>query len=887
MFTTTRPIPDPYEPLLLKPALDGLAAGRAPSETGPDEFPIFDSDPLASQHRVISRYMTDGREKYDKKMKVREVEGAAMMLDAEPVARFAFILAALTRELWYWKHAVKQSTVPGMHFKAWEIRSDPLVKPLHPLVSNLLRKLEGTMPYDAVAKLVDAATIYNVGSRIREYVSLEKIVPMVVAVCSAEGVDDAMLEPLEKLRALVKPNEYEYGGRLREKQEFTEQIESIFKPKPTEARPARVDPGEPWADAVLAACQGAAGDKWDALVEYASAADGSQPTQKWLKGAKTLVDAIGINAFEKTMVSWLELASKPRSAPMTQDQLRHTAFGIQDPSLDLYAPKNEEVLKGIAWIAGGADRAAFASGLGMLAERCYKKVPMIGPRSAKVGNACLVALTSMSSRKATAQLSRLKSIVKQPTGRKMIEKALSRMADKQGVTVDDLEESTVPKFDLVDGKTERKIGPATLRIAITPAADVEQTWIDADGKPKKSVPAAVKNEHADALKALKRELSDLDKTLSAQRLRIERLFLRRTPWAFDAWREAYHDHPLVQLLSRRLIWTFSEDDDKATAAAWDGKQFVDSSDKPLKVDPAATKVTLWHPSTASTGEVLAWRRWLEKHQITQPFKQAHREIYLLTDAERNTGNYSNRFAQHIIRQHQFQAICQQRGWKYQLMGGFDFHNYPSIEIPAWDTKVEFWIEAAAETGVSASGIAMHMSTDQLRFLNPKTGEPRALEEVPALLMSEVMRDVDLFVAVTSVGNDPTWQDGGPDGQHRDYWQRTSFGELTETAITRQAVLESMMPRLTKLAGKWSLEPRFLVIKGTLRTYKIHLGSGNILMEPNDQYLCIVPDSAKRTAVDVFLPFEGDATLSVILSKAFLLAEDSKIKDESIMRQIKR
>ena len=169
----------------------------------------------------------------------------------------------------------------------------------------------------------------------------------------------------------------------------------------------------------------------------------------------------------------------------------------------------------------------------------------------------------MSGREAAAQLSRLKSIVKQPTGRKMIEKALSRMADRQGVTVDDLEENTVPKFDLVDGKTERKIGPATLRITISPTADVEQTWIDADGKPKKSVPAAVKNDRADAPQGAERELVDLDKTLSAQRLRLERLFLRRTPWPFDAWREAYHDHPLVQLLSRRLIWAFSNDGHKA------------------------------------------------------------------------------------------------------------------------------------------------------------------------------------------------------------------------------------------------------------------------------------------------------------------------------------
>ena len=34
-----------------------------------------------------------------------------------------------------------------------------------------------------------------------------------------------------------------------------------------------------------------------------------------------------------------------------------------------------------------------------------------------------------------------------------------------------------------------------------------------------------------------------------------------------------------------------------------------------------------------------------------------------------------------------------------------------------------------------------------------------------------------------------------------------------------------------------------------------------------------------------LPFEGDNTLSVILSKAFLLADDDKIKDRSILSQI--
>ncbi|MEQ4724883.1 hypothetical protein [Nonomuraea sp. B19D2] len=93
-----------------------------------------------------------------------------------------------------------------------------------------------------------------------------------------------------------------------------------------------------------------------------------------------------------------------------------------------------------------------------------------------------------------------------------------------------------------------------------------------------------------------------------------------------------------------------------------------------------------------------------------------------------------------------------------------------------------------------------------------------------------------------------------------------------------------MPRL-KIADRVELTDRFLRVRGQLRTYRIHLGSGNILMEPNDAYLCIVPDRG-RSASSVFLPFEEDGgMLSVILSKAFLLADDTRISDPSITRQL--
>jgi len=59
------------------------------------------------------------------------------------------------------------------------------------------------------------------------------------------------------------------------------------------------------------------------------------------------------------------------------------------------------------------------------------------------------------------------------------------------------------------------------------------------------------------------------------------------------------------------------------------------------------------------------------------------------------------------------------------------------------------------------------------------------------------------------------------------------------------------------------------------------------MEPGSHYLCIVEGAAtKAKPRNLSLPFEEDHKLSEILSKAFMLANDSKVKDQSILRQFR-
>jgi hypothetical protein len=108
--------------------------------------------------------------------------------------------------------------------------------------------------------------------------------------------------------------------------------------------------------------------------------------------------------------------------------------------------------------------------------------------------------------------------------------------------------------------------------------------------------------------------------------------------------------------------------------------------------------------------------------------------------------------------------------------------------------------------------------------------------------------------------------------------------LTASAEVRREALERVLPRL-KLAKHCRLDGRYLVVSGELATYRIHLGSANVLMDPSGRYLCIV-QARSSGAGKIFLPFE-DERLSLILSKAAMLAADTKIAEPSILAQIRK
>lgn len=549
-------------------------------------------------------------------------------------------------------------------------------------------------------------------------------------------------------------------------------------------------------------------------------------------------------------------------------QVRHSK-----PGMLVRDSLNRELMRGMLWLARELASPELTTALQHAARWFYEN-------NSPLGQAAVCVLANFPGRMATQALVAIAARVTAQGQREFLAQALAMVAERLGVDVEELADEPLPTFGFTElGERTFTFGAVTARLRVGDRREVSIDWTKG-GKVVKSAPALVKRDHAVELAELKTLTAGVRECISALPSQLEASYLRQSTWPAAQWRQRLIDHPLAGIIGQKLLWQTMGPTPQTVRYENGILRGIDGTSIELAEGVA---LSLWHPVSASASEVLEWREHLERALITQPFKQAHRELYLLTDAERATATYSNRFAGHIIRQAQFRQLAKSRGWKTSLIGPWDSGGDPAHrDLARWNIRAEFWMQGSGDdfqTGYT------YVATDQVRFYPLGERELIPLERIQPLVFSEVMRDVDLFVGVASVGNDPTWQDGGLAGRYRIYWQNYSFGELSETAATRRQVLQRLVPRL-RIAERCSLNDRFLVVRGQKRTYKIHLGSGNILMEPNDQYLCIVPDARSRTQPDdLFLPFEGDATLSIILSKALLLAGDDTITDPTITRQI--
>ena len=389
--------------------------------------------------------------------------------------------------------------------------------------------------------------------------------------------------------------------------------------------------------------------------------------------------------------------------------------------------------------------------------------------------------------------------------------------------------------------------------------DGAELWIDVaedgrasvvcakDGKALKSIPAKLKKH------AYVAELKKTEKHLREQYRRAKKMLEEAmedgTPLFAYEIANIIENNPVIAPLLQTLVFEldtalgFYED---GVLAAPDGTRTAVAADAELKI---AHALDLYESGTWAT-----YQKYLFEKGIKQPFKQVFRELYVKTADERGKET-SLRYAGHQIQPAKTVALLKTRRWVIDGTEGLQRVYYKANIIARIYALADWFSPADIEAP----------TLEWVDFFDRKTFKKLPIDDVPDLIFSEVMRDVDLAVSVAHVGG------VDPEASH-------------STVEMRRAIAQFNLP-LFKLDNV-RLASAHAHIHGTLGDYTVHLGSG-IVQQKAGAMINVLPVHSQHRG-RLFLPFlDEDPKTAEILSKIVLFAEDGKIKDPFILEQISR
>ncbi len=373
-----------------------------------------------------------------------------------------------------------------------------------------------------------------------------------------------------------------------------------------------------------------------------------------------------------------------------------------------------------------------------------------------------------------------------------------------------------------------------------------------DGKALKSVPARLKkNEQAVKMQELNKALKD---QYSRTKQMLEQAMEDRT--AFEVWEllELYQNPVAAPILKPLIVLPEHADQTKPFCMGFlteDG--ILDYQGKLTKVQSDDT-LLIAHPfDLYREGHWSEYQKLLFEKQLKQPFKQVFRELYVKLPEELEKGE-SMLFSGNQIQPQKTVGVLRGRRWVADYDDGLQKIYYKENIVARIYAMADWFSPGDIEAP----------TLEWVVFLDRKTGKTMKMKEIPDIIYSEVMRDVDLAVSVAHAGG------VDPEASH-------------STVEMRRAIVECNLALFGIRNVK--VEGNFAVIKGKLGEYTVHLGSG-VVHQMGNAMLFVVPVHSQHRG-RMFLPFvDDDPKTAEIMSKILLFAEDTKIKDPGILNQIR-
>lgn len=430
--------------------------------------------------------------------------------------------------------------------------------------------------------------------------------------------------------------------------------------------------------------------------------------------------------------------------------------------------------------------------------------------------------------------------------KKAVETAMKNLAVNAGYA-DETRLTLRMETKLIDDSRElfedKSIEDVTVRLEVGESGRSEIICVK-NGKPLKSIPAKLKKNDYII------RLTDTKKRLTEQYRRTRQMFEQAMEDSTEFTAEELailRENPVVLPIIKDLVFV-----DGKKIGFFDGKKLTDCGGKSSAVKKDG-KLRVAHPFDLYTeGSWAQYQEKLFKSETVQPFKQVFRELYVKTDEEKERTD-SLRYSGNQIQPAKTVACLKTRRWVADVEYGLQ-KVYYGENITAKIYAVADWFSPA---DIEAPTL------EWVEFSDRKSGKPLKINDIPDIIFSEVMRDVDLAVSVAHAGG------VDPETSH-------------STVEMRAALLRFTLP-LFKLENV-EIIGSHAHIKGKFGEYTVHLGSGVIHKKSGPMINILAVHSQHRGKL--FLPFaDDDPKTAEILTKVLFLAEDGKIKDPTVLSQI--
>ncbi len=399
-------------------------------------------------------------------------------------------------------------------------------------------------------------------------------------------------------------------------------------------------------------------------------------------------------------------------------------------------------------------------------------------------------------------------------------------------------EKMAPVFD------GQEIGGYNVRIAVDDEGDVSLVC-EKDGKKLKSVPKAIAKD-ADLLYC-REQLKELKDQKSRAVRTLENAMCSQS--VFDcAEIIGLLQNPVLCPSVQKLV--FTDGNGFGFPVLKEGTLYLVFADEAYAPQG---NIRLAHPHDFRQAGI--WHPYMEyvyANSIRQPFKQVFREYYPLTAEEKEERMLSRRYAGYQVQPQKTAALLKGRGWTVDYEEGLQKVLYKENIVVRMYAMADWFSPADIEPP----------TLETVEFFDRGTNENVPLEQIPPVIFSETMRDLDLVVSIACAGG------VDPEASHSTVEMRC--------AIARE-ILKLMKKDNVRIEGSYAK------IEGKRASYTVHMGSGTIHCAGRGVLAVLPVHSSQRK---IFLPFaDEDPKTAEIISKIVLLAEDEKIRDPSILEQI--